>query len=74
MKKVLLPLAVVAALLAIWEVLAQTGALADLLGIRESVSDVIVPAPSMSPRRSGTTASSLSTTAGSRSRRCWAAW
>ena len=46
MKKVLLPLGLVAALLAIWELLAQTGALADLLGIRESVSDAIVPAPS----------------------------
>ena len=46
MKKVLLPLAVVAALIGVWEVLAQTGALAELLGIRESVSDVIVPAPS----------------------------
>ncbi len=32
-------------LLAIWEVLAQTGTLADILGIRESVSDAIVPAP-----------------------------
>jgi len=46
MKSVLLPLALVAALLGAWEVLAQTGALADLLGIRESVSEVIVPAPS----------------------------
>jgi ABC-type nitrate/sulfonate/bicarbonate transport system permease component len=46
MKRVLLPVAVVVALLALWELLAQTGALADLLGIRESVSDVIVPAPS----------------------------
>jgi putative hydroxymethylpyrimidine transport system permease protein len=46
MKKVLLPLALVAALLAIWEILAQTGALADVLGIRASVSDAIVPAPS----------------------------
>ncbi len=36
----------IAALIALWELLAQTGALADLLGIRESVSDVIVPAPS----------------------------
>jgi putative hydroxymethylpyrimidine transport system permease protein len=44
--KVLLPLGVVAALLGLWELLAQTGALADILGIRESVSDVIVPAPS----------------------------
>ncbi len=46
MKRVLLPTAVIVALLGIWELLAQTGALADLLGIRESVSDVIVPAPS----------------------------
>jgi putative hydroxymethylpyrimidine transport system permease protein len=46
MRKVLLPLAVVALLLAIWEALAQTGTLADILGIRASVSDVIVPAPS----------------------------
>jgi len=42
----LLPLGVIVALIGIWELLAQTGALADLLGIRESVSDVIVPAPS----------------------------
>lgn len=46
MSKFLLPLGVVAALFGVWEVLAQTGALADLLGIRESVSDLIVPAPS----------------------------
>ena len=46
MTKVLLPLGLVAALLAVWEILAQTGALADILGIRESVSDAIVPAPS----------------------------
>lgn len=46
MRKVLLPAAVVAVLLGLWEVLAQTGALAELLGIRESVSDIIVPAPS----------------------------
>lgn len=46
MRKVLLPLGLVAFLFAIWEVLAQSGALADVLGIRESVSDTIVPAPS----------------------------
>ncbi len=46
MKRVLLPLAVIAALFGLWELLAQTGALADILGIRASVSDVIVPAPS----------------------------
>lgn len=46
MKRVLLPAAVIATLIALWEVLAQTGVLADLLDIRESVSDVIVPAPS----------------------------
>jgi ABC-type nitrate/sulfonate/bicarbonate transport system permease component len=46
MRKVLLPLAVVLVLLAIWEVLAETGTLADILGIRASASDAIVPAPS----------------------------
>jgi len=46
MRRVLLPVAVLAALLGLWELLAQTGALADLLGIRDSVSDLIVPAPS----------------------------
>jgi len=46
MRRVLLPAAVIAALLGLWEILAQTGALAEILGIRESVSDVIVPAPS----------------------------
>ena len=46
MRKIVLPLALVATLLAIWEILAQTGVLADILGIRESVSDAIVPAPS----------------------------
>lgn len=45
MKKIVLPLALIAALLALWEIFAQTGTLADLLGIRESVSDAIVPAP-----------------------------
>jgi NitT/TauT family transport system permease protein/putative hydroxymethylpyrimidine transport system permease protein len=46
MKKILLPLGLVALLLGIWEILAETGALADILGIRASVSDAIVPAPS----------------------------
>ncbi len=46
MKKLLLPLAVIVAFFGLWEVLAQTGALADILGIRESVADAIVPAPS----------------------------
>jgi putative hydroxymethylpyrimidine transport system permease protein len=45
MKTIILPLALVLFLLAIWELFAQTGALADILGIRESVSDAIVPAP-----------------------------
>lgn len=46
MRRFLLPLAAVALLLGLWEVLARTGALADLLGIRDQVSDVLVPAPS----------------------------
>lgn len=46
MRKVLLPIAALAALLGAWEALAQTGVLADILDIRESVSDLIVPAPS----------------------------
>ncbi len=46
MKKVLLPLGVVVSILAIWEVMANSGALADILGIRASASDAIVPAPS----------------------------
>ena len=46
MKKVLLPTAVIVTLLAIWEVMANSGALADILGIRESSSDAFVPAPS----------------------------
>ncbi len=46
MKRVLLPVAALAALLGAWETLAQTGVLADILDIRESVSDLIVPAPS----------------------------
>ena len=46
MKRFVLPLALIAILLALWEALAQTGSLADILGIRESVADTIVPAPS----------------------------
>lgn len=46
MKRVLLPIAALAALLGAWEILAQTGVLADLLGVREQVSDALVPAPS----------------------------
>lgn len=46
MSKWLLPAGLVLALLGAWEAAAQTGALADILGIRESVSDEIVPAPS----------------------------
>lgn len=45
MRRFVLPAAVVAALLGLWEALAQSGALAELFDIRESVSDVIVPAP-----------------------------
>jgi len=45
MKRLLLPLAVIAALLGLWELLAQSGLLADLLGINEAASDLLVPAP-----------------------------
>jgi putative hydroxymethylpyrimidine transport system permease protein len=45
-KRILLPLALIVALLGIWELLARTGALADLLGINEQASDLLVPAPS----------------------------
>jgi putative hydroxymethylpyrimidine transport system permease protein len=45
-KRVLLPLAVVAALLGLWELLARTGLLAEMLGINEAASDLLVPAPS----------------------------
>ena len=46
MKRVALPIAVIAALLGIWEILARTGALADLLDINEAARDLLVPAPS----------------------------
>jgi NitT/TauT family transport system permease protein/putative hydroxymethylpyrimidine transport system permease protein len=46
MSKVALPVLMAAVLLGAWEALAQTGALADILGINSSASDVLVPAPS----------------------------
>lgn len=46
MRRFILPAAVVLALLGLWEVLARTGALADLLDIKESVASLLVPAPS----------------------------
>ena len=46
MRRVMLPIGVVIALLVIWEAMAGSGALADILGIRASASDAIVPAPS----------------------------
>lgn len=45
MRRIVLPAALVLALFAVWELLARTGALADLLGINEAASDLIVPAP-----------------------------
>jgi ABC-type nitrate/sulfonate/bicarbonate transport system permease component len=46
MSRIFLPIALLAALLGLWELLAQAGVLADVLDIRASVSDLIVPAPS----------------------------
>ena len=46
MRRALAPALVIAALLGLWELLAQTGALASLLDISGSASDVLVPAPS----------------------------
>jgi NitT/TauT family transport system permease protein/putative hydroxymethylpyrimidine transport system permease protein len=46
MSKFLLPAAVVLVLLGIWEAGAQSGVIADILGIRESAGTVLVPAPS----------------------------
>lgn len=45
MKRVALPVAVVVALLGLWEILARTGALADLLDINEAAQDLLVPGP-----------------------------
>jgi putative hydroxymethylpyrimidine transport system permease protein len=41
----LLPLAVILALLGLWELFAKTGWLADILGVNEAASDLLVPAP-----------------------------
>jgi NitT/TauT family transport system permease protein/putative hydroxymethylpyrimidine transport system permease protein len=46
MRRVLLPIAVLVALAGLWEILARTGALADMFGISEAASDLLVPAPS----------------------------
>ena len=46
MRKVLLPIALVVALLGIWEILARTGVMADAFGINEAAQDLLVPAPS----------------------------
>jgi putative hydroxymethylpyrimidine transport system permease protein len=45
MKRALLPIAVLAALLGVWELLARTGLLADLLDINEAAQELLVPAP-----------------------------
>ena len=45
MRRVLLPLGLIVALLCLWELLARTGLLADLFGINEAASDLLVPAP-----------------------------
>jgi putative hydroxymethylpyrimidine transport system permease protein len=44
-KRIVLPVALIAALLGLWELLARTGALADMMGINEQASDLLVPAP-----------------------------
>jgi NitT/TauT family transport system permease protein/putative hydroxymethylpyrimidine transport system permease protein len=46
MRRVALPFAAVVALLGLWEILARTGALADLLDINEAARELLVPAPS----------------------------
>ncbi len=46
MSKVLAPLSVLIALLGAWEAGAQSGVIADALGLRESAGAVLVPAPS----------------------------
>ena len=45
MRRVLLPVGLIVALLGVWELLARTGLLADLFGINEAASDLLVPAP-----------------------------
>ena len=46
MSRLALPALVIIGLVAIWELAAQTGALAAALGLEESVSELFVPAPS----------------------------
>ncbi len=46
MRRFALPFAAIVALLGLWEVLARTGALADVLGVNEAARDLLVPAPS----------------------------
>ena len=46
MRRVVLPVAVILGLFGLWELLARTGVLADLLDVNASVSDLLVPAPS----------------------------
>ena len=45
MKRALLPFGVILGLLGVWELLARTGMLADLLDINEAAQDLLVPAP-----------------------------
>ena len=45
MRRIVLPAALILALFGVWELLARTGALADLLGINQTAGDLIVPAP-----------------------------
>lgn len=45
MRRVLPPVAVITGLLGLWELLARTGLLADLLDINEAASDLLVPPP-----------------------------
>ncbi len=45
MKRVILPAAVILGLFGLWELLARTGWLADMLDINEAASELLVPAP-----------------------------
>jgi putative hydroxymethylpyrimidine transport system permease protein len=46
MRRVLLPAAFAVVLIGLWEILADSGGLADILGVNSSASDLLVPAPS----------------------------
>ncbi len=46
MKRLVLPVAVILGLFGLWELLARSGLLADLLDINDTASDLLVPAPS----------------------------